>query len=352
MARMLLRLPRTLGVAASTVSLLAAGVVLAAADRPLLWERAGVGNLERTLNAGARKGLRLTAVSDGLPSCSVIVMQAPDPAGGPTEYRVVGEKELAGALDGLVAQGFVPRFAPPGIGTRREVVFEKTSTQPSGDAWRLVEFETLEAMGPALAAAAADGYRPELLVRPPFRSWPGLSERGKVLAAKPREGAALESRVIVATRKNVDAESRDVATATKSGWQVDLFFTSTRDGGPAGRRERGVVVLSRPAGATTGIEVTIERRASFGIIAEQFVGAGQYWDEYLFASAEHERRQTWASPLRLGAGDVGCGPLPFGFLIDAPKDLAWSIIGLVARPALSGAGAELLYITDQTIGLR
>lgn len=352
MAPMCLGPPRALVVAASAVSLLAAGAVSSAADRALLWDRAGVGNLERTLNAGARRGLRLAAVSDGLPSCSVIVMQAPETAGAPAEYRVVGEKELAGALDGLVAQGFVPRFAPPGIGTRREVVFEKASPQPPGDTWRLIEFEKLEDMAAALATAAADGFRPRLLVRPPFRSWPGLSEPGKVLAAKPRDGAAMESRVVMTTRKNVDAESRDVAASTKAGWQVDLFFTSSRDGGPTGRRERGVVVLSRAAGATRGVEVTIERRASFGIVAETFLGAGQYWDEYLFASAAHERRQTWASPLRLGARDVGCGPLPFGFLFDAPKDLAWSIIGLVARPAVSGQGAELLYITDQTIGLR
>jgi hypothetical protein len=352
MTRMLSRAPRARRVAAPAVVLLSAGVALAAADRPLSWDRAGVGNLERTLNTGARKGLRLAAVSDGLPACSVMVMQTPEPAGGAVEYRVVGEKELAGALDGLVAQGFVPRAAPPGIGARREVVFEKTSAPAPGEAWRLIEFETLEAMGPALAAAAADGYRPRLLVRPPFRSWPGLSERGRVLVARPREGGALESRVVVATRRNVDAESRDVAASTKAGWQVDLFFTSTRDGGPTGRRERGVVMMSRPAGATTGVEVTIERRSSFGLVAEQFLGAGPYWDEYLFASADHARRQTWASPLRLGANDVGCGPLPIGFLFDAPKDLAWSIIGLVARPAVTGQGAELLYITDQSIGMR
>ncbi len=352
MAPMRTRLSRAVGVAASTVTLVAAGVMLSAADRQVMWDRAGVGNLERTLNAAARKGLRLAAVSDGLPSCSVIVMQTPEPAGGLSEYRVVGEKELAGALDDLVAQGFVPRAAPPGIGTRREVVFEKTSPPAPGDAWRLIEFEKLDDMGAALASAAADGYRPRLLVRPPFRSWPGLSEKGRVLAARPRGGAVLESRVVIATRKNVDAESRDVAASTKAGWQVDLLFTSSRDGGPTGRRERGVVVMSRAAGVTTGVEVTIERRSSFGIVAETFLGAGQYWDEYLFASADHERRQTWASPLRLGANDVSCGPLPFGFLFDAPKDLAWSIIGLVARPAATGQGAELLYITDQTIGLR
>lgn len=344
---------RALAIAASTVSLVAAGVAVSAADRPLLWERAGVGDLERTLNTGARKGLRLAAVSDGLPACSVIVMQTPEPAGAPAEYRVVAEKALAGTLDGLVAQGFVPRAAPPGIGTRREVVFERTSPQGSDDTWRLIEFEKLEDMGAALGTAAAEGYRPRLLVKPPFRSWPGLSEKGLVLAAKPKAGAGtLEIRVVTTTKKNVEAESRDVAASTKAGWQVDLFFTSTRDGGPTGRRERGVVVMSRAEGAATGVEVTIARRSSFGIVAETFLGAGQYWDEYLFASADHERRQTWASPLRLGANDVGCGPLPFGFLFDAPKDLAWSILGLVARPAATGQGAELLYITDQTIGLR
>lgn len=352
MARMRPPVPRAALIAASTVSLIALGASLLAADRALLWDRAGVGNLERTLNNGARRGLRLAAVSDGLPSCSVIVMQTPEPAAGAIEYRVVGERELSGALDGLVAQGFVPRAAPPGIGTRREVVFERTSAPVTGEAWRLIEFEKLEDMAAALATAASDGFRPRLLVRPPFRSWPGLSEKGRMLVAKPRDGGPVESRVVIATRKNVDAESRDVAASTKAGWQVDLFFTSTRDGGPSGRRERGVVVMSRTAGATKGVEVTLERRSSFGIVADQFVGGGQYWDEYLFASAEHERRQTWASPLRLGARDVGCGPLPLGFLFDAPKDQAWSIVGLVARPAVTGEGAELLYLTDQTFGVR
>ena len=35
--------------------------------------------------------------------------------------------------------------------------------------------------------------------------------------------------------------------------------------------------------------------------------------------------------------------------LDAPRDLAWSIVSLLARPISTG-GVELVYLTDQRLG--
>ena len=148
------------------------------ADRSVAWVRAD-GGLERGLNANGARGLRLAAVSDGLP-CSVAVMQAPDGRPEPTEYRVVLDRDLAAALPGLVDDGFVPRASARTTGTRHQVVFERTATRAPALDWQVVTFDKLDDLAAALAPAAAEGYRARLLVRVPFRSWPGLSEAGMV----------------------------------------------------------------------------------------------------------------------------------------------------------------------------
>jgi len=329
--------------------LLACGIAVGAADRAVGWIRAGGGGLERELASGARRGLRLAAVSDGLP-CSIGVLQAPATAGAAPEYRVVADRDLASALDGLVPQGFVPVASTRTFGARHEVAFERlTPARPAG-AWRLVDFEKLEDLPAAVSAAAEEGYRARLLVRPAFRSWPGLSERGMLLAVKAPEAAAREARVVVATKKNVDDMATAVAAATRDGWQFDLLFSSTRDGSGRGRRERAAVVLSKPrTGATPPAPVTIERRSSFGVAGDEVVGAAAYWDEYLFASLDHDRRQAWASPVRLGANDADCGPLGLGFRFDAPRDQLADIVALLARPLPTG-GFELVVVSNQRIG--
>ena len=342
---------RWVGAVTLAAPLLAAGASAAAADRAVGWLRAGGGGFERELTAGARRGLRLAAVSDGVP-CAIGVLQAPASASaGPApEYRVVADRELAGALDGLVDQGFVPVASTRTFGARHEVAFERLTPARSAGTWRLVDFEKLEDLPAAVSAAAADGYRARLLVRPAFRSWPGLSERGLLLAVKSADAAARESRVVFATKKNVDDMATEVAAATKAGWQFDLLFSNTRDGSGTGRRERATVVLSKPrTGIVPPASVTIERRSSFGMAGDEVVGAAAYWDEYLFASLDHDRRQAWASPIRLSANDASCGALGLGFRFDAPRDQLADIVALLARP-LPGGGFELVVVSNQRIG--
>jgi hypothetical protein len=330
---------------------LALGICALAADRPIGWLRPGAGALEREMNALASRGLRFAAASDGLPNCAVAVMQAPEKAGAAAEYRVVSDKELNGAFERLVGQGFVPRGAARGLG-RYEVIFERVTPAVEVNAWRLVEFETLADLASAMAGPADEGYRAAMIVRPAFRSWPGLSERGMLLLTKAPGAGAVDVQVHTVSRRNVDELARDVAAATASGWRFDLMFAQTRDGGPKGRRERATVLLSRPrSGAAGGAPVRIERRSSFGILGDVVLGAAAYWDEVLTASIRADRRQAWASPVRLSARDVDCGPLGFGFRFDAPNDEAWSITGLVAKPASAGA-YDLYVLSDQNMNLR
>jgi hypothetical protein len=332
---------------------MALGMFASGADRPLAWLRSGIGALERDLNGQASRGLRFAAVSDGLPNCAVVVMQAPEQAGGSAEYRVVGDMELAAVLDRLVEQGFVPRASARGLGLRHEVIFERTRPAAEAGAWRLIEFEKVEDLQPALAASAAEGYRPAMLVRPAHRSWPGLSERGMLLVRKAPGAAPLDVQVLMANRKNVDELARDVAAATSSGWRFDLLFAHTRDGSAKGRRERAAVALSKArSGAAPAVPARIERRASFGVLGDVVLGATAYWDEILTVSIKADRRQAWASPVRLGARDVDCGPLGFTFRFDAPGDRSGSITALVAKPSTREGDYELLVVSDQNMGVR
>lgn len=331
----------------------ALGALGVAADRPIGWLRSGYGTLERELNREATRGLRFAAASDGLPSCAIVAMQAPERAGAKAEYRVVSDKDLPAGLGGLLDQGFVPRGSARGLGLRHDVIFERTSPAGPAAAWRLVEFDKVEDLQTALSDAAGEGFRAAMLVRPAFRSWPGMSERGMVLARKTPGATPVDVQVFLATKKNVDDLSRDVATATSSGWQFDLLFAHTRDGAAKGRRERAAVVLSKPrSGAAPPVPVKIERRASFGVLGDVVLGAAGYWDEVLVASTTGERRQAWASPVRLGARDVDCGPLGLGFRFDAPRDQVWSITGLVARPLPTDGDYEVLVVSDQDMNVR
>lgn len=173
------------------------------------------------LNAQAGRGFRVAAVSDGLASCSIVALQQPETTGVGVAYRVVADKDLAGALDGLVDSGFTPRAMAQGIGTRRDVIFERGAARPG--AWRLVEFASLEDLERALATAGAEGYRARVFVRPALKSWPGLSHGGMILAEKAANAPAVEVRVWTGTKKNVDDLARDIKGATTEGWQFDLL---------------------------------------------------------------------------------------------------------------------------------
>lgn len=323
------------------------GALVAAADRPLIWIRSGGGALERELAGGARRGLRLAAVSDGLP-CSVSAMQAPEKAGGTVDYRVVRDRDLGASLATVTAEGFVPVAATRTFGTRHEIAFERIGRGGDAGTWKVIEFDKLETLDAVVAAAAADGYRVRLLVRPAFRSFPGLSEKGLLLAVS--TGLPRETRVLSAAKKDIRELARDLAAATAEGWQFDVLFTNARDGGGTGRRERATVLLSRGRpDAPTPVPLTLERRSTFGMVGDVVVAAAAYWDEYLFVSREAERRQAWATPLQVSKDDAECGALGFGFRFDAPRDETYDVVALLARPALGG-GFEMLVVTNQRLG--
>lgn len=333
---------------ATTAGLLCScGALAAAADRPIAWIRSGGGAFERELAGGARRGLRLAAVSDGLP-CSVSVLQAPVTAADAVDYRVVPDRTLVASLEALTAEGFVPVASTRTFGTRHEVVFERVGRGSDAGTWQVIEFERLDTLDAAVAAAAEEGFRVRLLVRPAFRSFPGLSEKGLLLAV--RTGTSRDTRVLFATKKDVKELARDLTAATAEGWQFDVLFTNARDGGAAGRRERATVLLSRGRpDALAPVPLTIERRATFGRVGDVVVGAAAYWDEYLFVSRQAERRQAWATPLRVSRDDAECGALGFGFRFDAPRDQTYDVVALLARPVPSG-GFEMLVVTNQRLG--
>jgi hypothetical protein len=327
-------------------SLLATGVQ--AADRAVAWVTVD-GAFERDLNRAAARGLRLAAISDGLP-CAVAALQAPEPAAPAATYRVVPDRELAAALPELVAGGFSPRLATRIAGTRHAVVFERSTPLTPAVEWRLVDFEKLEDLGGALAGVAADGFRPKVLVRPPFRSWPGLSERGMVLAARAEGAPAVESRVLVGSSRDLKDVAPPLTAATAAGWTVDLLFSSARDGSDRLRRERLVVALSRPAGTTTGPAVSIERHTSFGLFgAGVIAGAAAFWHDYLTAWTPRERRQNWASPIQLSDTEASCAGLAFKLRIDGMDDQAHDIVALLGKPRTTG-GHELVVVTEQRLG--
>jgi hypothetical protein len=200
------------GLGAAT--LLAVEMTARAADRAVAWVPVD-GAFERDLNRQAARGLRLAAISDGLP-CGVAVLQAPEPAAPPATYRVVADRDLA-QLSRLLDDGFVPRAATRVVGARHAVVFERTTPPGPRSEWAVVSFPTLEVLGGALFAVAVDGFRPKLLVRPPFRSWPGLSEQGIVLAAKEPGEAKVESRVLVGANRDLNDARR--AVLERPRWQ-------------------------------------------------------------------------------------------------------------------------------------
>jgi hypothetical protein len=318
-----------------------------AADRAVAWVAVD-GAFERDLNREAARGLRLAATSDGLP-CSVAAMQAPDGAASPTTYRVVPDRELA-AMSGLVAEGFVPRAATRIAGARHAVVFERTTPLRRPLEWRLVYFEKLEALSGALFQAAVDGFRPKVLVRPPFRSWPGLSEPGIALAAKEDGGPRVESRVLLGTTRELNDIAVPLKAATAEGWTLDLLFSSARDGSRDLRRERIVIALSRQAGTTAGAAVSIERHTSFGIFGSGTVnGAGLFWNDYFTAWTPRDRHQIWASPIQLTGFEANCAGLEHKLRLDGMDDQAHDIVALLAKPRTTD-GYELVVVTEQRLG--
>lgn len=325
----------------------------ARADRAVAWTTASDAALERELNAGASRGLRVAAVSDGLP-CTVTVMQAPDRPSPPSQYALVADRDLEAKLPQLVASGFVPKLAHRAQFGRAHVIFERSVVDRPAPPlqWQLIDFADLNGLEPAMAAASRDGFQARIVVRYPFKTWPKLSERGLILASKATTGKPRETRVVVGQSQKIDATTKAVADLSAQGFSVDLLFTGSRDGSRDARRERLVLVLSRQAGSTSAaLPVRLDRASSFGTFGSGIpLGAAPFWDEYyVYAWSPVERRMTWATPIRLSANEASCVALPLKLRFDAPRDQSSDIVGLIARK-LPMMGWELAYVTDQHMG--
>jgi hypothetical protein len=324
---------------------------LEAGDRAVAWLLVGEGRFEQQLNAHAARGLRLAAISDGLPQ-PVAVMQAPGTDAAAAEYRVVTDRDLPAALPALADEGFVPVGAARRTNSRTQVVFERTGPPRPRARWQLVEFADLDALEAALAAPGTEGYRPRLLVHAPLKSWPGLSHRGLLLASKAASDGARDVRVVIGRSRGIDETARAVEAATASGFGVDLLFTSARDGSQEARRERLIVVMSRVRGVSPpAAPVRLERTSSFGVFGSgALLGAARHWaDDYVFAWTPEQRRQVWASPIRLSDPEARGIGLEFKLRIDAGAEQTWDIVGLVAKPTSTGH-YELVVLTDQDMG--
>ncbi|MEP7118539.1 MAG: hypothetical protein ABI880_13200 [Acidobacteriota bacterium] len=339
----------------SAVVTLLAGVLgaapagLAAADRAVVWLQAQDGGFERDLNRQATRGFRLAAISDGLP-CAVAALQTPEKAEPPAVYRVVMDRALGSVVQDLTREGFVPRGSARMAGTRHQVVFERTTAPPQADEWRAIEFEKIEDLAAALSAAASEGFQVKLAVRPPFRSWPGLSEKGVVLARKPPAGGARQARVIVGSNRDLKDVIGPLQTATAEGWTLDGLLTSSRDGGREARRERVLLMLSRGGDAAGGAAVGIERHTSFGLFGKGVLaGAGQFWNDYLTAWVPNDRRQNWATPIRLSPLEASCAGLELKLRFDGMNDQASNIVALIGKPSQPD-GFELVVVTEQRLG--
>jgi hypothetical protein len=319
------------------------------ADRELVWLTSREAALERELNAYAARGLRVAAVSDGLP-CAVTVMQAPERAQPPASYRVVADRALGTSLAALTDEGYAPRFSHASAAGRTHVIFERDNADRPRAAWQLVEFTDMNALAASLEAPARDGFQPRLLARYPLRSWAGLSERGQILLSKPRGAKPRDIRVLAGQSHDVNAIAKAVAEAANAGFDFDLVATGSRDGSKTLRRERVHVVLSRETGATAGRTIQIERETSFGTFGKGIpLGTAPYWDDsYIHVWSPADRRQTWASPIRLSESEANCIGLSYKLRADAPRDQSSDIVGLAAHKALNGY--ELVYLTTTRIG--
>lgn len=326
-------------------------------DRRVVWVTGATDRAaERTINDHASRGLRVAAAADGL-TCPAIVLQSALAADAARRhYRVVEDNDLAAALPDLTEQAYQPRVVVRRPGTRTDVVWEQADTGASGagtTTWRLSEFANPDTLDADLAAVAADGFRPHLLARPYFRSWPGLSEKGLILSQHRAGAAAREVRVLRATRREVDALGKELETLTAQGWEFDLAFTSSRDGSRTTRRERFFVVLSRETGraAADATPIRLLRTRSWGLIASgTLLFSGVYWDDFVFIYRPEDRRQIWATALRLSPAEADCVGLSTRLRVDGRNEERSSITSALARPLAGTKDMELVVTVEERLG--
>lgn len=327
-------------------------VLTAAADRDVAWiVVANEGSTEREMNAQAARGMRLATVTEGL-ACPVAVMQTPDPpAPGAMSYRLVSDRELAAELPALTDQGWEPRGLVHRLGGRAHVIWERRERPRDTRiaAWRPLEFSNPDTLEADLAAAAQEGFRPRLLARHYLRSWPGLSEKGLLLLGQRAGAKPREIRVLRGTKRDVDDLAKEVEALTSAGWGLDVAFTSSRDGNRTTRRERAYLIFSRESGSSgPGTPLRLVRATSWGMVgAGEPVFGAAYWNDFLFIFRPAERRQSWATPIRLTAFEAQCGGLAMKLRIEGQREERSTIVGAAARPVQGTDGFELILLLDE-----
>jgi hypothetical protein len=340
---------------AATLALAAPIAPAIVADREVAWVViANESSTERELNAEAARGLRLATVTDGL-ACPVAVMQTPNPpARGSASYRLVADRELAEALPGLTDGGWEPRGLIHRLGGRAHVIWEQRE-RPKGPriaAWRPIEFSNPDTLEADLAAAAREGFQPRLLARNYLRSWPGLSEKGLLLMARRTGATPREIRVLRGTKRDGDDLAKEVEALTSAGWALDVAFTASRDGNRTTRRERAYLIFSREAGTRApATPLRLVRATSWGMVgAGEPVFGAAYWNDLLFVFHPAERRQSWATPIRLSAMEAQCGGLAMKLRIDGQREQRSTIVGAATRPVQGTDGFELVLLLDERLG--
>jgi len=325
------------------------------ADREVAWVFvANAAAAEREINGHAARGLRFAAVTDGLP-CAAVIMQSPStPAADAASYRVVADRDLATALPALGDEGFEPRGSVRPLGGRTLVVWER-APQPRPrrvTEWRLAEFDNPDTLESVLAPLVREGFEPRLLARVALRSWPGLSEKGLMLLGQRTKAGPREVRVLRGASRNVDALAQEVGALSTDGWDLDVMFTTSRDGSRNTRRERAYFVFTRGEGAQrVSTPLKVVRSSSWGGAgAGEPVATSLFWNDFLFVWRPADRRRTWATPTRLADFDASCAGLSLKLRFDGDDQQRSTIVGVVARPLEAGGGYEMIVVLDERFG--
>jgi hypothetical protein len=98
--------------------------------------------------------------------------------------------------------------------------------------------------------------------------------------------------------------------------------------------------------------VTLERSSSFGVVGSGIqVASAPFWDEYLFAWTPAERRQLWATPVRLADPGGQCASIEYQLRLEAPRTQRSTILGAIGKPAPI-KGYELVLVIEERFGSR
>jgi hypothetical protein len=71
----------------------------------------------------------------------------------------------------------------------------------------------------------------------------------------------------------------------------------------------------------------------------------------LFAWAAAERRQVWATPIRLSGADAQCSSIEYRLRLEAPRTQRSTIVGAIGKPAPI-KGYDLVLVIEVRLGPR